>query len=143
MKVRNYCATYYKKPTETPDCVRYAIYGEEICPKTNKIHWQSYIELTKPMRMTAIKKAYDDNTIHLEKRKGTREEARDYCKKDNKYEEHGKWIKGQGHRSDLDSVVNKLVEGEKLSDVMMEHPMTYCKYRKGLQDISANVIKKK
>jgi len=93
--------------------------------------------------MAGIKKLFNDNTVHIEKRKGTREEARDYCKKDNKYIETGKWIKGQGHRTDLESFVQDLQDGKKLSEVMLDQPALYCQYRNGLKDIAASVIKKK
>lgn len=143
MTSRHYCLTFYTKPTITiNDKIRYAIYGEEICPKTKKVHWQSYIELFKPARLSAIKKIYDDNTIHCEPRRGTRDQARDYCMKDNKYEEYGKWIKGQGHRTDLESVVEELKNGKPLSELMIEQPYIYCQYRNGLKDIAAEIAKR-
>lgn len=140
---RNFCCTFWKKPTELPKGVRYAIHGEEICPESKKIHWQSYIELHKPMRYSQIKKLYNDDTVHIENRRGTREEAKNYCMKDNKFYELGTWIKGQGHRTDIDNFVTKLKNGEKLSDMMIEEPSIYCRYRNGLKDISAELTKKK
>lgn len=143
MTSRHYCITFFTKPQiEICDKIRYAIYGEEVCPKTNKIHYQSYIELFKPARVSGLKKIYNDKTIHCEIRRGSREEARTYCMKDNKYVEFGKWIKGQGHRSDLDDIVNELIDGKPLSKVMIEHPRVYCQYRNGLRDIAASVTKK-
>jgi len=139
-KARNYCATFFTKPKkELPEGIRYAVYGYEICPETKKEHWQSYIELNKPMRMTALKKLYEDDTIHFEVRMGTRDQARTYCQKDGKYEEHGKWISGQGHRTDLEDIVDQLKKGTKLSTVMLENPKLYCQYRNGLKDIAAKV----
>lgn len=123
--------------------------GHKICNirdgdlSRKKEHWQTYIELEKPQRMSWLKKAYGDTTVHLEARKGSRSEAKDYCMKDGTWEEHGKWIKGQGHRSDLDNVVDRLVEGDKLCDIMMEDPATYCRYRQGLKDVAEHVAKKK
>lgn len=144
-KARNYCLTFFTKPKHTlPNGVRYAVYGEEICPKTGKIHWQSYIELYNSQRWNWIKKAYEDNTIHIGARKGSRTQARDYCLKDNKYEEYGKWIKGQGHRSDLETIADGLISGETtLEEVMTQAPATYCQYRNGLRDIAALGTKKK
>jgi len=142
MTSRHYCLTFFTKPntTDRPE-VRYAIYGEEKCPETDTTHWQAYVELSKPMRMAGVKKLYGDNTIHLEVRKGTREQARDYCKKDNKFTEHGKWIKGQGHRTDLDGIVSQLKDGKKLSEVMLDDASTFCQYRNGLKDIAAVITK--
>lgn len=143
-KVRHYCATFFTEPKkETPECVRYAIYGKEVCPTTQKVHWQAYIEFSKPMRMNAVKKAYNDEKVHLEERKGTRDQARTYCMKDKQYEEVGTWISGQGHRTDLDDIVTQMKNGTKLSDIMLEHPKTYCQYRNGLKDINAEIIKRR
>lgn len=142
-KLRNYVATFFKEPEiKLPEGVRYIILGKESCPTSGRLHWQSYIELSKPMRISTIKKLFNDNTIHLEARRGTREEAKQYCMKDGEYEEFGKWIKGQGHRSDLDDIVDSLQRGERLSEIMVSHPVMYCKYRNGLKDI-ANTISEK
>lgn len=45
------------------------------------MHFQGYIELTKVMRFTALKKIFNDNTLHIEPRKGTQQQAIDYCQK--------------------------------------------------------------
>lgn len=144
MTSRHYCLTFFNKPKiELCDKIRYAIYGEEICPETKKTHWQAYIELYSPTRMSGIKKIYNDKTIHIETRRGTRDQARDYCKKDNKYTEHGRWIKGQGHRTDLETVVEDLKNGKKLSELALEQPALYCQYRNGLKDITSMIQNKK
>lgn len=145
-KVRHYCITFFNEPKieeDLKDYVRYLIYGEEICPTTGKKHWQGYVELTKPCRISMIKKIFNDNTVHCESRQGTRDQARAYCQKDGKFVELGKWISGQGHRSDLEGIVSQLKSGTKLSEVMMENPKLYCQYRNGLKDIAAEVAKKK
>lgn len=142
MTSRHYCVTFFKKPLVFEhEQIRYGVYGEEKCPKTGKTHWQSYIELYKPCRIAGLKKLFKDITLHAEVRKGTREQARDYCMKDNKYVCVGKWIKGQGHRTDLESIVSDMQDGKKLSEIMIEQPALYCQYRNGLKDISAAVTK--
>lgn len=86
---RSYCFTAWKKPIYTDAPVRYIVVGEEICPTTGKLHYQGYVEFTRSVRMNAVKKYFSDNTMHLEKRKGSREQARCYCMKDKKYTEVG------------------------------------------------------
>lgn len=148
MTSRHYCLTFFNEP-ELKDGeylhkdIRYLIVGKETCPTTQKVHWQAYIELNRALRMAGIKKIFNDTGLHIEPRRGTREQARDYCKKENQYTEYGKWISGQGHRSDLDKIVKDLTEGKKLSEVMIEDPKTYCQYRNGLKDIAASVTKSK
>lgn len=143
LKARNYCITFWKDPTpKLPAGVRYAIYGEEITPTTNRLHWQSYIELDKPTRPAAIKKLYADKGINISVRRGTREQARDYCKKEKKFTEHGEWISGQGCRTDLKKLVEDMKSGTKLSDIMLNEPNLYCRYRNGLKDIYSVIQKK-
>lgn len=67
-----------------PSSVKYCIFQVEVGANGNW-HWQGYIELTKPMRITGLKDALGDplNNTHFEERKGSQEQAIDYCKKDN------------------------------------------------------------
>lgn len=143
MTSRSFCITFFTKPVfvESP-MIRYFVAGHEIAPTTGKEHWQSYIELNMPVRASAIKKIFNDKTIHIEKRMGTRDEARNYCLKDGKFEEFGIWNKcGQGNRSDLNNFVNCLKDGKKISDLMVEEPRIYCQYRNGLKDVAAKFLK--
>lgn len=139
---RHYCITFFEKPhIQINDRIRYAIYGVEECPTTGRVHWQSYIELYKPAKIGGIKKMYLDRGAHIEERRGTREQARAYCMKEGRYTEYGTWIKGQGHRTDLETITQQLKEGMKLTDVMLDQPQLYCRYRNGLKDIAATVTK--
>lgn len=73
--------------------------------------------------MNAVKKIIGHESVHLETRRGTRSEAREYCRKEGKYEEIGEFEKGgQGKRSDLDSVIEKIEDGESAYDIVMQNP---------------------
>ena len=104
---KNWCITVFDddwvKPSEEE--VKYLVVGDEICPKSGKKHLQIYVELWKKSRMAAVKKILQSKSCHCEFRKGTRDEARNYCIKDGKYEEVGiPWVFGvtkTNNRSDL------------------------------------------
>jgi len=113
------------------DKVRYCIYQRELCPTTQKPHFQGYLELTSPQRLAALKKHWCE-TAHYESRKGTRDQARDYCRKadtrDPEFQtvEFGEWEypKGQGSRTDLQAwtdLISKfpLAEACQVMPVMM------------------------
>lgn len=85
---RNYCFTSWNKLQYDTSKVKYICYGEELCPKTAKLHYQGYVEFYSPLRICAVKKIFNDDTIHLESRKGTKKQAIDYCKKDGKFFEY-------------------------------------------------------
>lgn len=140
---RHNMITFWTKPIiSMPEKVRYAVFGEEICPETKNTHWQGYVEFYKPQRASTTYKIFSgDKKIKVIPRRGTREQARDYCMKDGKYEEVGEWTQGQGQRTDLEGIVKELIEDKTLSEVMLDNPSVYCRYRNGLKDISASVIK--
>ena len=56
---------------------RYTVYGIEICPESKKVHFQGYSEFKAPIaKKTLVNLGCG---VHLEARRGTREQARDYC----------------------------------------------------------------
>jgi hypothetical protein len=101
-------------------------------------HWQGYLELNKKVRYTAIHKIIGtDKKTHVERRKGTREQARAYCMKedtrvDGPYES-GAWTegKGQGYRSDLAAAL----ECKTLKEIKENHAETYVRYHRGLEKL--------
>lgn len=111
--------------------VRYAIFGHEVCPETKRSHLQGYVELRKKMRVSGVKVLLDDDTIHLESRLGSREEARDYCKKDRDFREYGEWISGRGGRTDLVEAYGLLKSGASMAAVLDAQPANFIRYHNG------------
>ena len=73
----------------------YIIYQPEVCPDSNRPHVQGFLVLNDKKTLSALKLLLPG--YHLEKRKGTRTQARDYCKKTDKggsgdYHEHGVFV---------------------------------------------------
>lgn len=58
--------------------------GEEIAPQTGTPHLQGYIEFKTPRRFATVKRILGSDA-HIEKRRGTKQQAIDYCKKDGKW----------------------------------------------------------
>lgn len=130
MTSRNYCFTAWKKPVMC-EHFRYLIYGEEICPKTGNIHWQSYVEFFNKVSIKKLKIWLNDDTLHAEVRKGSREQARHYCMKDDKYEEFGDWdAGGQGARTDLKKLFKRLENGETNYDIINSTPEIFNKFQR-------------
>lgn len=78
-------------------------------------HVQGYIEFNTAFRFTTVKRLICPR-VHLEKRRGSRDQARDYCmKEETRIEgpyEYGTWIPGgQGRRTDLHFIREKIIEG--------------------------------
>lgn len=120
------------------DNIRYIIYQEERCPETNKHHLQGYVEFNKPLRLSTYKKYFPQGT-HFEERRGTRNQARDYCKKDDSRVsgpwEFGNWINGQGSRSDLKECADLCLNSLNPTIVATTFPDTYIRYSRGIKDL--------
>lgn len=64
------------------DDVKYVTYQVERCPKTGRLHYQGYIEFTGKKTWSWVHKNLKGlETAHLEQRKGSQDEAINYCQK--------------------------------------------------------------
>jgi len=57
-------------------------YQEEISPTTKKLHIQAYLEFKNPRTLGGVKKFFKDKTIHVEFRKGSKQDCIKYCTKE-------------------------------------------------------------
>ena len=136
--MRHCCFTLNNPKDKTfqwPEFVRYAIWqlerGESGTP-----HLQGYIEFSKTMSFTAIKKVVG-KAAHVEARRGTRDQARDYCRKEESRVEgpweFGTWISGSGHRTDIETVLDALKEGKNEEQILDEHPIEWARNYKVIE----------
>lgn len=139
MTTRYWCFTSYEQLKIDSDKkdFGYCIYGEEICPKTGKTHYQGYIEFKRAVSMNVVKLRLGVNTVHCEQRMGTQDQAINYCKKDNKYVEIGeKFVYKQGERTDLSSIATSSREGvsvKEMVDMGMINNYQQLRFAEGLQ----------
>lgn len=93
-----------------PGEIDYICFGIETCPETGRTHLQGYCELSKRKTMRPLKKLLgSDGSIHIEKRRGSQEQAIAYCKKEGQFFERGK-LKDQGERKDLQNARDRALE---------------------------------
>ncbi|AQR57897.1 replicase [Molossus molossus circovirus 1] len=137
MQARAYCFTL-NNPTELLDLedghVRYAIYQEEIGDNGTN-HFQGYIEFDRPTRLGYCKRLIPG--AHFEQRRGTREEAREYCRKPDtrvgEVFETGVWNPtGQGNRTDYDGLKQLLVDGATTREVLDQMPSMFFRYHSAI-----------
>lgn len=69
------------RPADDP-VIKYLIMQLEQAPSTGQIHWQGYINFKQPKRWTYVKKLFDRNDTHVEVAKGTMQQNKAYCSKD-------------------------------------------------------------
>ena len=64
--------------------VQYLIFQEERGDETGTLHWQGFLILKKPQRLSWLKRNISDKA-HFEVARGTNEECRVYCRKEETY----------------------------------------------------------
>jgi len=67
---------------------RYLVFGYEVAPTTGTPHLQGFMQLNSTKRIKTLQKEINP-TLHVEKARGTPDEAANYCKKEGNYEEFG------------------------------------------------------
>lgn len=100
---KNWCFTLnnYTDDTESlmevsHEEIAYIIFSKEV-GASGTPHLQGYLELNKRMSIIGIKRLFEVSTLHLEPRRGTQQNAIDYCLKDGGYfYERGTKAKGAG-----------------------------------------------
>lgn len=114
-------------PTGALDFVeqmQYLIYSEEMS-STGTHHFQGYVYFRNPQTMEGAKRALEDETAHLEIRRGTHEEAKAYASKTT----DPTFLSGpyefgeepqQGRRNDLEHLGSRILQGERADDVILE-----------------------
>lgn len=145
--------TIWKRPTvlELPPDVTYFLAVREICPTTNKEHWQSYAEFRQPVRFGAVKKFLNDKTVSCRISKGSGPSNSKYCKKTvtdstppGDVIELGTMKPGQGSRTDLASAKRKRDDEEwTMEDLMMNEPRLAMQYRNGWRDVEKYAQRRK
>lgn len=134
---RNICFTLNNYTQDEYDFIvhgtwyRYMIIGKEI-GDSGTPHLQGYAVLDKRYRLNALKKLVGDR-VHLEARKGTHNQAREYCMKDNDFCEFGVEPE-QGKRNDLKNAC-ELVKKDGAQAVAELMPELYVKYHRGLKEL--------
>jgi len=144
---RHWCFTSYNDvlPSTFDDLVvRYVIYQREICPETKREHLQGYIEFFDNVRMGQVQQALGDPAVHVEPRKGSRTQAREYCRKSDtaivgQQFEWGDWRQDVNRKRKLCDILKTDMT---LEEVVTEAPHLFVMYHRGLEKLFARRQKK-
>ena len=96
-------------------------------------HFQGYVEFKTRTALSVVKQLLGGDRVHVERRRGTQEEAIAYCKKaDTRVE--GPWEYGtpkanqQGKRNDIKEFKDAVVSGKRKRDLVEDHFVVLAKY---------------
>lgn len=127
----------YAELHENADGLRFGVWQLEMSPTTQRLHIQGYFEFDSAVRLGTLKR-YLGESVHGESRRGSRDSAILYCRKE-ETRVLGPWTFGnqavvrQGKRTDLDSVADLVQSGETMHNVVNEYPVQYIRYRRGIE----------
>lgn len=138
IRTRSFCFTLNNYSEEEFDEIcgwscRYLVVGREVGDGGTP-HLQGYVEFENQVSLRRLKKL--NKRIHWETRRGTPSQAANYCKKEHNYAEFGLLSK-QGERTDIAEVVELVVGGCDVDQVIMEHPRTSLHCQRGLRELAA------
>lgn len=137
-KFRNVCFTLNNYTEEefqalkSYDKNKYYCIGREVGKEKGTPHLQGYLEFKDQVRGKTLKKKFPRASFYERYENSTPEQASAYCKKDGNFEEGGK-INDQGHRTDLEAIVNTINQTSNLREIAIAHPTTYIKYHSGVE----------
>lgn len=126
----------------------YATYGYEIGEEGTP-HLQGYFELHSKKRFTAVKSSLRSSgleRVHLERRRGTAQEASDYCHKESNKPGffYGTISKSsQGKRNDLAALREDLLAKKPLLDIAQDHFGAFIRYQRGINAFRSVIADKR
>lgn len=121
-QTRRWCFTSFEaSPQYKLDNVEYLVVQCEICPTTNKEHYQGYLVTKKKTTLNVVKEILDDQKCHLEIANGKHDQCIAYCtkiltRKPNTipYEYGNRNCIQSGKRTDLEEIVKLIKENDKI-----------------------------
>lgn len=119
--------------TASDSMVKYIIFGREMGKETSTPHLQGYAELATVARLGRVREILGERG-HYEQRRGTQQQAIDYCKKDGDWEEYGE-RKSNGRPVEFgggEKVANKALpflervrNGERVADLLFDPDLSF------------------
>lgn len=122
----------------------YLIFQQEICPTTSRPHYQGYVSLKTPQRMTGVKRILRNSQVFLSR---ARDEsaAIEYCRKRESRApgtepvEFGRLPRAPKSTS-LQAVCHDLKHGADVREVALKYSDTFVKYHKGIVALQAQLV---
>ncbi len=116
--------------------LKYGICQLERCPRTQRLHFQGYVEFSNACRMNMLTRALPG--IHVEPREGSRQQAIDYCKKEDTrvsgpYEFGDINVPNAGHRTDIDALRDAITSGKSEQYIFENHTTQYLRCQRSIR----------
>lgn len=140
-KHRAFTCTAYSEDHPTIDCM-FQVWGKEVCPTTQRVHWQGYIYFANPRVERAVRRLLAPH--HVEIARGTVQQNVDYCTKDGNATTIGDQP-SQGARTDLKALRDKIMNGTSVEELLCDDPYLFHTYGRtllALEDVYAAKLRR-
>ena len=109
----------------------YLVWQKEKCPETNRVHYHVYVRYDKRKKFSTLRRIWPERS-HLEIARGTEEECRNYCTKEESRVEPGgergeykpEIGSRQGERTDMEEIMDLIREGATMKELAARYPGT-------------------
>lgn len=128
--LNNYTNEDIERLRGVADNFAYIIWGKEV-GESGTPHLQGMAQLKKVTKFNTVKNMIGERA-HLEKMRGTAQQARDYCAKDGDFEEHGE-LRHERQRTDLRTAIEQLDGVSSIRQAAIVVPEIVIKYPRGVQ----------
>lgn len=122
-RCRNICFTWNNYPDDWKTTlsslpIQFCVVGFEVAPTTGTKHLQGYIQFSRQVYFSTIKKSLP--TVHFEVARGSFEDNIKYCSKSGEVEKWGepKTDPSQAVRTDLLNIKNSILSGSSMATVL-------------------------
>ncbi len=145
-RLRNWCFTWNNPPTENIEDTLRNVFTRGncryLCAQLERgargtPHLQGYVEFPVSTRVRRVSALLPH--CHLEPRRGSAEEARTYCMKDDTRVagpfEFGEFGGNQGQRNDMKALYEAIKEGKSQRDLAEEFPAQMIRYTRGVHNL--------
>ncbi|XP_052816402.1 uncharacterized protein LOC128242984 [Mya arenaria] len=113
--------------------VGYICWGREV-GASGTPHLQGFVQFKKRIRMTALKKIKPFDRAHLEKRRGTAPEARDYTAKDDEETWYERGFMSQEGVGQLQNLTDMALKGHNAEDLYDQDGGCYVAHKRKIDE---------
>lgn len=142
---RDFCTTIYQEKEKHVDRikamvesgeVKYAVFGDEICPTTGNFHLQTYVYYTNARTLKSVRDEFSPAHVRCRYKNSNVIAASDYCKKDKKYQEFGvRPNDKRGQVNEWGEITADILAGMSLPDLTLKYPEAAFRYSSGIKNM--------
>ncbi len=137
--------SYLPEVREKPEWVTFLVYQREICPSTQREHWQMYAEFDSQKSLKQIHEWMPG--CHVQKRYGPQRKAIEYCTKEETRISEPVRLgepKNQGERRDLKDcykiISEDIAKKNPIKRAIDEHTGTMIRYKQNIMNVVAETV---